>query len=121
MLNITAQKENDNLSIKICGDVDMESVDHFSQVLKDLVASKPKRVKLDAERLGYIFSNGLGVLIHLVVELRRWSGELEIHNAPERFQTMLSITKLDGLLPVVDDLLADTTNRFEPAYVGAVE
>ena len=69
----------------------------------ELTRQGERRFVLDFAETGYIDSSGLGVLVSLTKAVRRYGGELWLTNLNEDLRTLLALTKLDSVLPILGD------------------
>ncbi|WP_422008673.1 STAS domain-containing protein [Roseivirga pacifica] len=59
---------------------------------------------IDIEKVKYINSSGIGVLITLLTKFRNQDGEVVIVNPSEHVQKLLIITKLTAIFKVADSI-----------------
>lgn len=62
--------------------------------IKDLLAAGKKRLVLDLGGVSYIDSAGLGTLVAAYTSARNSGGDIKLANITEKFDELLSITKL---------------------------
>src|SRR6185437_4888689 len=67
----------------------------------ELTRQGERRFVLDFVETGYIDSSGLGLLVSLTKAVRRFGGELWLANLNEDLRTLLALTKLDSVLPIL--------------------
>lgn len=65
--------------------------------LHSLLDEGVKKVILDLEKVEWINSSGLGILISAMTTMRSSGGNLKLSNIPDRIRNLLSITKLDKI------------------------
>ncbi|TKI06910.1 lipid asymmetry maintenance protein MlaB [Martelella alba] len=66
-------------------------------------ASLPSGVsRLDVSRLRRVDSAGVAALLHLCAFQSRRGGSLAVAGATDRLRTLISLYKLDGILPCLD-------------------
>ena len=87
------------LSGKILGGPDQ---DVFSTEIKTLINEGHVDILLDMEKVEYINSTGLGILISGYTTLKKNGGELKICGVRERVENLLNITHLKLLFQVFD-------------------
>ena len=93
------QREVDNavvldLSGKLTGGPDAET---FREVFKSLIDQGKKNVVVNLEKVSWINSTGLGILISGYTSVRRGGGDLVIMHASDRIESILYVTKLNLL------------------------
>jgi anti-sigma B factor antagonist len=97
-LKIT-QREVDNAVIldlngKLTGGPD---ADTFRDVFKSLIDQDKKNIIVNLEKVSWINSTGLGILISGYTSVRRSGGDLCIMNVSDRIESILYVTKLNLL------------------------
>jgi anti-sigma B factor antagonist len=97
-LKIT-QREVDNavvldLNGKLTGGPD---ADTFREVFKSLLEQGKKNIIVNLEKVSWINSTGLGILISGYTSVRRGGGDLCIMHASDRIESILYVTKLNLL------------------------
>lgn len=93
------QRDVDNavvldLNGKLTGGPDAET---FREVFKSLVDQGKKNVVVNLEKVSWINSTGLGILISGYTSIRRGGGDLVIMHASDRIESILYVTKLNLL------------------------
>lgn len=94
-----AQREVGNavvldLNGKLTGGPDAET---FHEVFKGLVDQGKKNIVVNLEKVSWINSTGLGILISGYMSVRRAGGDLVVTHASERIESILYVTKLNLL------------------------
>jgi len=97
-LKIT-QRDVDNAVIldlngKLTGGPD---ADTFREVFKSLLDQGKKNIIVNLEKVSWINSTGLGILISGYTSVRRGGGDLVIMHASDRIESILYVTKLNLL------------------------
>ncbi|MEY2704824.1 MAG: hypothetical protein RL407_886 [Bacteroidota bacterium] len=59
---------------------------------------------LDLEKVRYISSSGLGLLITLLTKMKNAGGELVLVSPSEHVRKLLAITKLSGIFTILDSM-----------------
>ncbi len=98
------QREVDNAVIldlngKLTGGPD---ADTFRDVFKSLMDSGKKNIIVNLEKVSWINSTGLGILISGYTSVRRSGGDLVIMHASDRIESILYVTKLNLLFKAFD-------------------
>ena len=93
------QREVDNAVIldlngKLTGGPD---ADTFRDVFKSLIDQGKKNIIVNLEKVSWINSTGLGILISGYTSVRRGGGDLVIMHASDRIESILYVTKLNLL------------------------
>ena len=93
----TRQQENVfviELSGELMGGSDSEK---FRNVIDEAIMDETNNVVIDLERVHWMNSSGLGLLISALTSLRSSGGDLRLANLSERLRRPLTITKLDTI------------------------
>jgi anti-sigma B factor antagonist len=76
----------------------------FSTSLKDAIGKMPagmlKHVNVDAAKVGFVNSSGLGMLLAARQSAKDAGADLAILNPPEQLRSLLEITKLTDIFSV---------------------
>src|SRR5258708_31569060 len=64
------------------GVLDINNVDSLENVLRDLLTKRQYRIVLNLEKLTYLSSAGIGVLLSSIKEVRKNGGDIKISNTP---------------------------------------
>jgi anti-sigma B factor antagonist len=83
-----------DLSGKLTGGPDAET---FREVFKSLIDQGKKNIIVNLEKVSWINSTGLGILISGYTSVRRGGGDLVIMHASDRIESILYVTKLNLL------------------------
>lgn len=102
MMRIEEMRGNEDVTIKLVGDLDPEAVETCRRRLCQVVNDNGAHMILDLSELNYTFSGGLAVFIELASKLRRSGGDLCIVHPPNWLRHMLSQTGLDRIMSVMD-------------------
>lgn len=81
----------------------------LAELVNDSVEEGIKILVIDLEKVRYISSSGLGLLITLLTKMKNAGGELHLTAPSEHVKKLLIITKLNGIFKVhdsVDELAA---------------
>jgi anti-sigma B factor antagonist len=76
----------------------------IAELVSDSVESGIKTVVIDLEKVRYISSSGLGLLITLLTKMKNAGGELFLTAPSEHVKKLLLITKLNGIFTVVESV-----------------
>ena len=78
--------------IALAGQLDAHTAQEFERFLERIVRDEGKRqIVLDMERLEYISSAGLGVLMGLIEEVRATDGDIKLACLPEKIFHVLDL------------------------------
>ncbi len=73
-------------------------------LVSDSLETGIKTVVIDLEKVRYISSSGLGLLITLLTKMKNAGGELFLTAPSEHVKKLLLITKLNGIFTVVESI-----------------
>jgi anti-sigma B factor antagonist len=83
-----------DLNGKLTGGPD---ADTFREVFKSLIDQGKKNVIVNLEKVSWINSTGLGILISNYTSVRNAGGDLVVMHASDRIESILYVTKLNLL------------------------
>ncbi len=83
-----------DLNGKLTGGPD---ADTFREVFKALLDQGKKNIVVNLEKVSWINSTGLGILISGYTSVRRAGGDLVVMHASDRIESILYVTKLNLL------------------------
>ncbi len=89
-----------DLNGKLQGGPDAET---FRDLFKSLIDAGKKKVVVNLEKVNWINSTGLGILISGYTSLRKADGDLVIMRASDRIESILYVTKLNLLFKSFDN------------------
>ncbi len=89
------------LSGKIMGGPDAALL---NEKLHELVEQGKKKVVADLSGVQFINSSGLGILIGGLTTMRNNGGDLKLARAADRVKTLLSVSNLESVFQIFDDL-----------------
>ena len=61
-----------------------------------------KTIVLDMQKLIYIDSSGLGILVSVLMAARREQGDLAVTNVPPRIRDLLHVCRLDTIIQLLE-------------------
>jgi len=98
--------EQDNLVIislngKIMGGPEATEI---NEKFNQLIDEKKLKIVIDLDKVEWMNSSGLGILIGAVSLFRNNKGQLRIINVSDRIQNLLKITKLAGIFEMSNSL-----------------
>lgn len=88
--------------VELWGEVDL-AVRQTAGHLCQQVQQRALPVVIDAERITFVDSAGMSVLVRLARDAEAGDYPVELRNAPWMLRELLSITGVDQLLPIADD------------------
>jgi anti-sigma B factor antagonist len=104
-LNFSQKKDAKAHYIFMEGDLIGDEVGpRIVELISDSLLEGAKTVVIDLEKVRYISSSGLGLLITLLTKMRNAGGELVLTAPSEHVKKLLLITKLTGIFKVLDSV-----------------
>ena len=97
MLEISSKKFSNYLEVYSCGELDLSNCDKLKEFLNKLFIESQIDIKIDLEKLDYIDSTGLGVLISILKKLKTSNKELYLVNPKQNVEKIFNITGLDKI------------------------
>lgn len=97
------ERHDDTIVLRIPNVLIATNRDELKYRVLELTRQGERRFVLDFVDTRYIDSSGLGVLVSLSKAIRRYGGELWLTNLNEDLRTLLALTKLDSVLPILGD------------------
>jgi anti-sigma B factor antagonist len=76
----------------------------IAELVSDSVEEGIKTMVIDLEKVRYISSSGLGLLITLLTKMKNAGGELFLTAPSEHVKKLLLITKLNGIFTVLESV-----------------
>jgi anti-sigma B factor antagonist len=95
-LEITIDRDGDDVRLIVSGEVDLESSRALSEALSEVVSSR--QVSLDLTGVGYMDSTGLRTILVAKEELERAGGNLNVVAASNIVNRLIEISGVSELL-----------------------
>ena len=86
------------------GEIDLHLSPEVAASLSAIVARKPERVIIDLEKVTYLDSSGLAVLIDGMQSTRKYGGEFFLAAMQKNVQPIFEMACLDQLFKVLPDV-----------------
>lgn len=93
-MEITKRKAGDTIVIEISGSLDIYTAPDFKTFLQSNVNKENKTIIVNMEKLNYIDSSGIGMLIKSLNFIKEWNGQLQLANLKD---SLFKIFKVAGL------------------------
>ncbi len=90
--------------LQLAGRLDFETLREFERAVEQVTASSATLVVVDAGRLGFLNSAGVGVLIKLHRGMRDRKGEMRLAAAPPEVLRMLKVCFLDQVFRLAESV-----------------
>ena len=96
-MNSTLDTTNEFWMVSLEGELDVSTADELKKYLHKLVDEKKVDMRLDLEKLEYIDSTGLGVMIGILKKLKIENKEVYIEKPRNNVKKIFNITGLDKI------------------------
>lgn len=105
-LSLSTRAEGDFEVIEVAGEIDVYTAPRLREVLVDLVAAGRHRLIVDVERVEFLDSTGLGVLVGGLKRVRSHDGSLDVVCTHDRLLKIFRITGLTKVFGIYDSVTA---------------
>ena len=103
-LSLSTRTEGDRTIVEVGGEIDVYTAPRLREQLVDLVADGKYHLVVDMERVDFLDSTGLGVLVGGLKRVRGQEGTLRIVCTQERLLKIFRITGLTKVFPIHDSV-----------------
>lgn len=103
-LDITTDKNGGVCTVVLDGEVDVYTAPTLKTELVEAIEGGCNNVIVDLERVGFIDSSGLGVLVSALRRARERDGAVRIVCTRDNILKIFRITGLDKVFPIFGDL-----------------
>jgi anti-sigma B factor antagonist len=100
--------------VDVQGEIDMYTASRLRELLIDLVSKGSYQLVVNLDKVGFLDSTGLGVLVGGLKRVRAHDGSLDLVCTQQRILKILKITGLTevfGIYATVDQAIAATKGR----------
>jgi anti-sigma B factor antagonist len=99
-LEIGTAREEGTCVVSVSGEVDVYTSPHLKSALVDAAEGGCTVVVVDMDKVGFIDSSGLGVLVGALRRVREAGGDLRIVCGRDNVMKIFRITGLDRVFPM---------------------
>ena len=99
-LSLSTREEGDRTIVEVGGEIDVYTAPRLREQLVDLVADGKYHLIVDMERVDFLDSTGLGVLVGGLKRVRAHDGSLRLVCTQERILKIFRITGLTKVFPM---------------------
>lgn len=103
-LSITSEERDGWVIVRVAGDLDLATAPRLRAAVVDAVSQGNARVVLDLERVDFVDSLGVGVLVGAVRRTRTNGGDLLLVSTRAHLQRLFELTGLAAGLPLFPDV-----------------
>jgi anti-sigma B factor antagonist len=99
-LSLSTRAEGDRTIVEVGGEIDVYTAPTLREQLIDLVSQGHQHIVVDMERVEFLDSTGLGVLVGGLKRVRAQDGSLRLVCTQERILKIFRITGLEKVFPI---------------------
>jgi anti-sigma B factor antagonist len=103
-LDLETSKHGDASVISLRGEIDVYTAPRLRQALIDLVEGGAKDIVVDMDRVDFLDSTGLGVLVGGLKRVKSNEGEMKLVVTQDRIMKIFDITGLAKVFPMFGSL-----------------
>lgn len=108
-LDLRVQHHDDRAVVHVGGEIDLATCQQLRDALASLVDGGVDEVVVDLERVTFLDSSGIGVLISTHRRIREHGGSLRLFGPSEKVRRVLELTRVTTVLPICATLDEATT------------
>lgn len=102
-LDIQTERDGDKCTVILEGEVDVYTAPRLKEELVTIIGEGCANVIVDMEKVGFIDSSGLGVLVSALRRARERGGVVRIVCSRDNILKIFRITGLDKVFPIFAD------------------
>lgn len=102
-MEITKRKSGDTIIIELSGSLDIYTAADFKTYLQSNVKTENAKVVVNMEKLNYIDSSGIGMLIKSLNYMKELNGQLQLANLKESLQKIFKVAGLTAYFQFLSD------------------
>jgi anti-sigma B factor antagonist len=113
-LDLQVRRQGDHAVLEVAGEIDVYTAPKLREKLIELVNEGSYRLVVDLERVDFLDSTGLGVLVGGLKRVRNHEGSLKLVCTQDKILKIFRITGLTKVFPIhdsVDDAVADSGDQ----------
>lgn len=102
-----------NVTVLYCeGSLDADTVTHFKKTANELLERGVTNFVIDASKLNFVDSMGLGVIISLLRRVKQRDGDIKISSLTPDVKSIFEITRLHRLFDICENK-AEAIEKFK--------
>lgn len=99
-MQITSESTDSEVIVKVEGDITAQSCHELRESLIKAGETKPQTLRLDLSKVLFIDSSGLGVLVGVRGQLKKYGTQLIIYQPQPAVIRLFQLTKLDRVFGI---------------------
>ncbi|RJG25664.1 STAS domain-containing protein [Paenibacillus thiaminolyticus] len=96
--NVTMQQDEHQVTVHLQGDLDLAAAGEFRSLLEPIVNDPALDLTLDLQKLTYIDSTGIGILISVLKLRKEQQAQFRIVHVPQQIQKLFDMTGISKFL-----------------------
>ena len=92
----------EEVRVRLHGDLNNRADQTLANAYAEVAALGPRRVSLDFERVGYINSTGIALVVRLLADARRDGRTVRAIGLTEHYREIFRITRLSDFMEIVE-------------------
>ena len=92
------EKVKDVTIVQLAGEINFNSANETREIFSKLLQSGEKKILVDFQKVVFIDSSGLAVLIETVQRLNKVNGKLRVFNVNKKIREIFEIVKIHKLI-----------------------
>jgi anti-sigma B factor antagonist len=101
-MDIMSRSIGDVVILDIAGEIDLYNAPEIKDIVNNLIEERKYNVVINLEKVSYIDSSGIGVLISSLSNLKKYQGGLKIINVFASVKKVFELTKLTSFFEIYD-------------------
>ena len=101
-MDILSRSKGDAVILDITGEIDLYNAPEIKDIINNLIDQRKYNVVINLEKVSYIDSSGIGVLISSLSNLKKYQGGLKIINVFASVRKVFELTKLTSFFEIFD-------------------
>jgi anti-sigma B factor antagonist len=113
-LDLQVRRQEDHAVLEVAGEIDVYTAPKLREKLIELVNEGSYHLVVDLERVDFLDSTGLGVLVGGLKRVRNHEGSLKLVCTQDKILKIFRITGLTKVFPIhdsIDDAVADSGDQ----------
>ncbi|MBL8020669.1 MAG: STAS domain-containing protein [Leptospirales bacterium] len=99
-MEMLAEERENAVIVRLAGEIDLYNAPDLRQLLSEQIRKGNTRIVLDMNRISYVDSSGLGVLISATTEATKRGGGLKLVSLSQNVRAVIDLVRLNAMFPV---------------------
>ncbi len=92
----------DEVRVRLSGDLNGRADEALASAYEHVSKLGTRRVRLDFERVGYINSTGIALVVRLLAEARRDGRTIRAYGLSDHYREIFRITRLSDFMEIIE-------------------